>query len=72
MPDSGHFIIAASLLFFLVASYAVFFSAFTPSIPVLDALANDMHYKYFAILVIPTSAYFIIANWVGWQYYRNS
>jgi hypothetical protein len=39
---------------------------------ILDALAADTHYKYFGILLIPTTAYFVIANWVGWQYYRNS
>lgn len=38
----------------------------------VDALAQDMHYKYFAVLVFPMSVYFVIANWVGWQYYRNS
>jgi hypothetical protein len=39
---------------------------------VLDILAADTHYKYFALLLVPTTAYFVIANWVGWQYYRNS
>jgi hypothetical protein len=39
---------------------------------VVRALADDEHYKYFAVLVVPTTAYFVIANWVGWQYYRNS
>lgn len=42
------------------------------SVQVLDTFARDMHYKYFALLIIPTTAYFVIANWVGWQYYRNS
>jgi hypothetical protein len=90
----GHLVLVLSLLFLLLGSYAVLFSAFLPltgihvirvfrpgdqSIrltsfeqQVLDALANDTHYKYFALLVIPTSAYFVIANWVGWQYYSNS
>src|ERR1700691_5496106 len=35
----------------------------------LDVLAQDTHYKYFFMLVIPMSIYFVIANWVGWQYY---
>ena len=39
---------------------------------VLDALADDTHYKYFAVLVIPMGVYFVIANWVGWQYFQNS
>lgn len=89
--DSGHLIIAASACFFLVASYAILFSAFLPlsglfvrhsplsscptpmtSIQLLDVLANDTHYKYLIIFVIPVGFYFVIANWVGWQYYRNS
>ncbi|KAF8212290.1 hypothetical protein K438DRAFT_1566963 [Mycena galopus ATCC 62051] len=63
-----------SVLVFGVASYAYIFSAFLPltGIFILDALAKDTHYKYFVILLIPTTAYFVIANWVGWQYYRNS
>ena len=39
---------------------------------ILDLLAADTHYKYFVLFLIPTTAYFVIANWVGWQYYRNS
>ena len=39
---------------------------------ILDLLAADTHYKYFFLFLIPTTAYFVIANWVGWQYYRNS
>ncbi|RDB21039.1 hypothetical protein Hypma_011542 [Hypsizygus marmoreus] len=72
--NSGHAIIAFSALFFVLASYAIFFSALLPltGVSFLDALANDTHYKYFAVLIIPTGAYFVIANWVGWQYYRNS
>lgn len=90
----GHFIIAATAVFFVIASYSVLFGAFLPltgnvvslvdtltcPVPVmialffqvLDALAKDTHYKYFVLLIIPTGAYFVIANWVGWQYYRNS
>ncbi|KAF9053617.1 hypothetical protein BDZ89DRAFT_939168 [Hymenopellis radicata] len=70
----GHLILALSIAFFLLASYAVLFSAFLPltGILILNALANDTHYKYFFILLVPTGAYFVIANWVGWQYYRNT
>ena len=39
---------------------------------VLDLLAQDTHYKYLAILLIASYTGFVIANWVGWQYYRNS
>ncbi|KIM62096.1 hypothetical protein SCLCIDRAFT_120255 [Scleroderma citrinum Foug A] len=70
----GHLIVAFTALFFLVASYAVLLSAFLPStgIYLLDVLAQDTHYKYFVLLLIPTSSYFVIANWVGWQYFQNS
>ena len=39
---------------------------------VLDAVGADKHYKYFSVLVVPMLVYFVIANWVGWQYYQNS
>jgi Phosphatidylinositol N-acetylglucosaminyltransferase subunit Y len=39
---------------------------------VLDALARDAHYKYLALFSVPVCAYFVIANWVGWQFFRNS
>ncbi|KAI0336419.1 hypothetical protein GY45DRAFT_1238750 [Cubamyces sp. BRFM 1775] len=73
-PAVGYGILAGSLLFLLGASYAVFFSAFLPKtgIWVLDVLAEDRHYKYLVITLVPTSTWFVIANWVGWQYYRNS
>ncbi|KAF4614736.1 hypothetical protein D9613_003002 [Agrocybe pediades] len=72
--NHGYIIILFSLLFFFLASYAVLFSAFLPltGISALDVLAEDTHYKYFFILLVPTTSYFVIANWVGWQYYRNS
>ncbi|KAJ3726175.1 hypothetical protein FB446DRAFT_643612 [Lentinula raphanica] len=70
----GHAIIASTAVFCVVASYAILLSAVLPLTGnlVLDALAKDNHYKYFVLLIIPTGAYFVIANWVGWQYYRNS
>ncbi|KAH7914921.1 hypothetical protein BJ138DRAFT_1133030 [Hygrophoropsis aurantiaca] len=72
--NKGHLIILATAFFFAIASYAVLLSAFLPltNIYPLDALAQDTHYKYFALLLVPTGAYFVIANWVGWQYYQNS
>ncbi|KAL7283309.1 hypothetical protein ACG7TL_002738 [Trametes sanguinea] len=39
---------------------------------VLDVLAEDRHYKYLVIMLIPAGTGFVIANWVGWQYYMNS
>ncbi|KAJ3717656.1 hypothetical protein DFJ43DRAFT_1159710 [Lentinula guzmanii] len=70
----GHGIVTVTAVFFIVASYAILFSAILPLTGnvMLDVLANDTHYKYFTLLIIPTGAYFVIANWVGWQYYRNS
>jgi hypothetical protein len=41
-------------------------------VQVLDGLKQDTHYKYFSLFIIPLGAGFVIANWVGWQYYRNS
>ncbi|KAJ8078612.1 hypothetical protein PM082_012895 [Marasmius tenuissimus] len=74
MLNVGHLTIISTTVFFAIASYAILFSAFLPLTGnvVLDALANDTHYKYFVLLIVPTTAYFVIANWVGWQYYRNS
>ncbi|TFK54939.1 hypothetical protein OE88DRAFT_979880 [Heliocybe sulcata] len=72
--NSGHLVVASSVLLFIVGSYAVLFSAFLPStgVALLDIIAHDTHYKYFFVLLIPTTSYFVIANWVGWQYFRNS
>ncbi|GJE98230.1 PYG-Y domain-containing protein [Phanerochaete sordida] len=71
---AGYAVLAASAALLAVGSYATLLSAVWPhtGIRVLDALAADSHYKYFVLLLIPTTAYFVIANWVGWQYYRNS
>jgi hypothetical protein len=32
----------------------------------------DDHYKYLVPLLIPTSAWFVTANWVGWEFFRNA
>ncbi|KAI0336995.1 hypothetical protein BDW22DRAFT_1433680 [Trametopsis cervina] len=71
---TGYLTIAVSVLFVLVGGWATLFSAFFPRTGnwVLDSLAEDTHYKYFFVLLVPTTAYFVIANWVGWQFYRNS
>ncbi|TFL01029.1 hypothetical protein BDV98DRAFT_483191, partial [Pterulicium gracile] len=63
-----------SFLFFALGTYVLVLSPFmglTGFYP-LDVLVMDNHYKYLIIFLIPTTAYFTIANWVGWQYYRNS
>lgn len=39
-------------------------------IPGLGVLCRDHHYKYLVPLLVPTTAWFAIANWVGWQYFR--
>jgi len=74
LVNSGYLLIALSATFFALGSYAILFSTFLPSPTnvVLNALVTDTHYKYFAVLIIPTAAYFVIANWIGWQYYQNS
>jgi len=33
-------------------------------------LCSDEHYKYLLPLLIPVTAWFVIANWVGWEYFR--
>lgn len=72
--NAGYMIIVSSVLFFLIIGYATFFSAFISPPPnlVLKLVVEDTHYKYLVLFLIPTSSYFAIANWVGWQYYQNS
>ncbi|KAJ7063243.1 hypothetical protein C8F01DRAFT_1132101 [Mycena amicta] len=74
MVYTGTAVLLLTGIFFAFAAYAILLGAFLPltGISILDALATDNHYKYFAILLVPTTAYFVIANWVGWQYYRNA
>jgi len=71
---TGQVIVISSVLFFAIATYAILLSPFLPltGFFILDALAKDTFYKYFVLLLIPTTSYFVISNWVGWQYYRNS
>ncbi|OCH95504.1 hypothetical protein OBBRIDRAFT_788057 [Obba rivulosa] len=73
-PTTGMLLLAFSIVFLVAGTYATFLSAFFPrtGMPLLDIVAQDTHYKYFLILLVPTTSYFVIANWVGWQYYRNS
>jgi len=71
---TGQVIVISFVLFFAIASYAILLSPFLPLTGFLffDVLAKDTFYKYFVLLLIPTTSYFVISNWVGWQYYRNS
>jgi len=63
-----------SVLFFLIFGCATFFSVFISPPPnfILKVMVEDTHYKYLVLFLIPTSSYFAIANWVGWQYYQNT
>ena len=36
------------------------------------SITHDAHYKHLPFLVVPAGLLFVIANWVGWQYYQNS
>lgn len=33
---------------------------------------NESWFKYLVPLLIPVTAWFGIANWVGWEYFRNA
>jgi Phosphatidylinositol N-acetylglucosaminyltransferase subunit Y len=76
----GYIFLAASALLLLGGTHAILFSALFPARSgdatitgsVLDAFAGDTHYKYLGLFSVPVCAYFVIANWVGWQYFRNS
>ncbi|KAI0306386.1 hypothetical protein B0F90DRAFT_1623195 [Multifurca ochricompacta] len=75
----GYILLAASALLLAVGTHAIITSAlFSVSaeglvtITALDVLARDTHYKYLALFSVPIFAYFVIANWVGWQFFRNS
>ncbi|CAE7101168.1 unnamed protein product [Rhizoctonia solani] len=54
----------------LLSSVLVYFEV--PPSDIHSRVAADMHYKYFPFLVVPAGLLFVIANWVGWQYYQNS
>jgi hypothetical protein len=36
----------------------------------VSAVCSESHYKYLMPLLIPLTSWFIIANWVGWEYFR--
>ena len=39
---------------------------------IFGAICTDDHYKYLIPLLIPTTSWFVIANWVGWEFFRNA
>lgn len=41
-------------------------------LPAVTQLCTDTHYKYLVPLLVPVTAWFAIANWVGWQYFRHA
>ncbi|WVF72324.1 hypothetical protein IAT40_007137 [Kwoniella sp. CBS 6097] len=40
------------------------------AIPILKPICEDTHYRYIVPLLVPVTAWFGIANWVGWEYFR--
>ena len=75
----GYIYLAASTLLVVAGVHAILFGALFPGyaagstgITALNALERDGHYKYLALFIVPVCAYFVIANWVGWQFFRNS
>lgn len=72
--DFGRLVVSASLVFLLFGVSALCAEPLYryTGLEIFRALADDNHYKYFFLLLIPTGSYFAIANWVGWQYYRNA
>lgn len=79
-PQVGYLYLAASALLLAVGAHAILFgggrfprhAAGSSSITALNVLERDGHYKYLALFSVPVCAYFVIANWVGWQFFRNS
>ncbi|KAG8714286.1 hypothetical protein FRC11_009035 [Ceratobasidium sp. 423] len=71
---------ALAMLSFAVLMFGFYTSVLSPILSYLGVsptnihsrVAADAHYKYFPFLVVPAGLLFVIANWVGWQYYQNS
>jgi len=77
-PHIGYLYLTASTLLLAVGTYAILLSALLPghaadtNITAINVLERDGHYKYLALFSVPVCAYFVIGNWVGWQFFRNS
>ncbi|CAE6441937.1 unnamed protein product [Rhizoctonia solani] len=71
---------ALAALSFVVLMFGIYTSILSsglahfevPPSNIHSKVAADAHYKYFPFLVVPAGLLFVIANWVGWQYYQNS
>ncbi|KAF8326034.1 uncharacterized protein EI90DRAFT_2999542 [Cantharellus anzutake] len=79
MESAGMALVFMSVGFLFCGMYFLVLSAFdfarsTPlnALPTVQVIVEDTHYKYLILLLIPTTSYFVIANWVGWQYFRNA
>ncbi|GMK55392.1 hypothetical protein CspeluHIS016_0204480 [Cutaneotrichosporon spelunceum] len=58
---------ATAFAFLSVAALALAVSyIYCPS----GSFCADAYYKYLVPLLIPVTAWFAIANWVGWTYFR--
>lgn len=44
----------------------------TSGIPVLNAMANDKHYKYILVFLVPVTLYAVIINWWGLKIFRHA
>jgi len=79
-PHIGYLYVAASAVLLVVGTYSILLGALfsghaagpNANITAINALERDGHYKYLALFSVPICAYFVIANWVGWQFFRNS
>ncbi|WWC69557.1 uncharacterized protein I206_103499 [Kwoniella pini CBS 10737] len=66
---SGLFFLISILSFLLGLSYIHCpFNIF----PIIKPICQDEHYKYLIPLLIPVTAWFAIANWIGWEYFKYS
>ncbi|KAH7341009.1 hypothetical protein B0J17DRAFT_653704 [Rhizoctonia solani] len=71
---------ALATLSFVIFIFGIYTSLLSPVLAYLEVppsgihsrVAADIHYKYFPFLAVPAGLLFVIANWVGWQYYQNS
>jgi hypothetical protein len=72
----GYIFLVASALLLAIGTDALLFGALFPGAAAASSVAlardEDRHYKYLALFSVPVCAYFVIANWVGWQFFRNS
>ncbi|CAE6382280.1 unnamed protein product [Rhizoctonia solani] len=68
------------MLSLVVLLFGIYMSLLSPTLAYFEFLpsrlhsmvAADIHYKYLPFLIVPAGLLFVIANWVGWQYYQNS